>query len=433
MASGAWASGPPAEDRAENTYRKLEVFARVLSYVQSNYVDEVDEEALVHGAIRGMLETLDPHTQYLPPDVFKQVKADTSGELGSLGLEVVPKDEALVVVAPIDGTPAQRAGLQAGDVLLRIDAEPTRGMDLVRALQKLRGPPGQKVNLTILREGFAAPREFIVVKERLRLAPVEGTLYRGFAHLRVKSFQEHTGAALGQELRRLRRLNGKAELKGVVLDLRNNPGGLLDQAVAVADRFLEGGLVIVSTKGRTGVTQERSRARDTEPGYPLVVLVNAGSASASEVVAGALQDHHRATILGTPTFGKGSVQTLIELEDGSGLKLTIARYVTPRGRNIQERGIVPDFIVPAEPGGQPSRRGELHERDLRRHFRGDGDGGVDPSALVASLPPVPRPWASPGPSGDYQLTVALGYLESLASSATRAPAEARPSPPDEAR
>lgn len=416
LASNAWAGPPPAVDHADNTYRQLEIFARVLSHVQNNYVDEVDEQALIRGAIRGMLDTLDPHTQYIPPDVFKEVKIDTSGEFGGLGIELTRKNEQLVVVAPIDDTPAQRAGLKSGDQILRIDDEPTRAMDLARAIQKMRGPAGKKVLLTIMRDGFTAPREFVLLRDHIRITSVEGALYGGFGHLKVKNFQERTDASIARELRRLREGNGGKELRGLVLDLRNNPGGLLDQAVALADRFLPGGLVVVSTRGRTGpqVAEEKSKDRDTEPGYPLVVLVNAGSASASEVVAGALQDHHRAVLLGTPTFGKGSVQTLIELDDGSGLKLTIARYFTPSGRSIQEKGIRPDFVVPDKEGGSLTRGDEVRERDLKHHFKGDGDA-VDPRGLTLRLPPTLKPVE--GTRGDdYQLEIALAYLNGCVSS-----------------
>jgi carboxyl-terminal processing protease len=314
------------------------------------------------------------------------------------------------VVTPLDDSPAQRAGIRPGDQVLAIDEESTRGMDVERANQKMRGPAGKKVLLTILREGFTSPREFALIRDHVRLASVEGALYGGFGHVKVKNFQDRTDAALGKELERLRTLNGGQELKGLVLDLRNNPGGLLDQAVAMADRFLPGGLVIVSTRGRSGaqVTEEKSKDRGTERPYPLVLLVNAGTASASEIVAGALQDHRRALLLGTPTFGKGSVQTVIELEDGSGLKLTIARYFTPSGRSIQEKGIVPEAVVPESEGGLLATPGQLREKDLRRHFKGDGQAeGTGPKP---SLPEPRRPLEAASALTDYQLKVALEYL-----------------------
>src|SRR4051812_48323724 len=365
----------PSPTRGESTFKQLELFARGLSYGEKNYVENVDEQQLMYGAIRGMLDTLDPHTVFMPPDVFKEMKIDTSGEFGGLGIEIARKNDNIVVVAPIDDTPAQRAGIKSGDQILKIDDEATRSMELARAIQKMRGPAGKKVMLVIMREGFTAPREFAIMRDHIRIASVEGALYGGVGHIKVKNFQERTDASLFKELERLRALNGGKELRGLVLDLRNNPGGLLDQAVAISDRFLPGNLTIVSTRGRSGghVTEEKSKDRDTEKPYPMVVLVNAGSASASEIVAGALQDHQRATVFGVPTFGKGSVQTVIEMEDGSGLKLTIARYYTPRGRSIQEKGIMPDFVVGEAEGQTAAKTEQLREKDLKRHFKGEAE------------------------------------------------------------
>ncbi|HZI11803.1 MAG TPA: S41 family peptidase [Myxococcus sp.] len=424
--------GAPASGRAEKaerddaTYRQLETFARVLSYVENNYVEAPDRQRLVYGAIQGMLETLDPHTVFMPPDVFREMKIDTSGEWGALGMEVARKGDKIVVVAPIDDTPAARAGIKAGDELVGIDGESTQGMDVGRAMQKMRGPAGGRVLLTIMRQGFSAPREIAVIRDHVRIISIEGQLHGGIGHVKVKNFQDRTDLYLRKELDRLRALNGGKELRGLVLDLRNNPGGLLDEAVAISDRFLPGNLPIVSTQGRDGrnTTQERSKDRDTEKDYPIAVLVNAGSASASEIVAGALQDHGRAAILGTPTFGKGSVQTVIELEDGSGLKLTIARYYTPKGRSIQERGITPDFLVPDEPGGgvaQPAVR----EKDLRRHFRAEpGVASETPEPAPRGLPEGLKPWDVTAGLKDYPLKVALEYLNGLASAPRGAPSRA---------
>lgn len=396
--------------KSEATYRQLELFARVLSYVQNNYVENVDEQQLMQGAIKGMLETLDPHTVYMPPDVFKEMKIDTSGEFGGLGIEIARRNDAIIVVAPIDDTPAQRAGIKSGDQLLKIDDEPTRSMELARAIQKMRGPAGKKVMLTIMREGFSAPREFAIIRDHIRIASVESALYGGIGYVKVKNFQERTDASLFKELEKLRGQNNGKELRGLVIDLRNNPGGLLDQAVAIADRFLPGGMAIVSTRGRDGAqaTEERAKDRDTEKPYPIVVLVNAGSASASEIVAGALQDHKRAVLMGVPTFGKGSVQTVIEMEDGSGLKLTIARYYTPSGRSIQERGILPDFLV-GESEGVLTKTETLREKDLKRHFRGEAEA-PDVTALKPSLPENLKAWDVTDKLTDYQLKIALNYL-----------------------
>lgn len=413
--------------RDETTYGQLELFARVLSYVENNYVEPVDGQRLMYGAIKGMLDTLDPHTVFMPPDTFKEMKIDTSGEFGGLGIEIARKDDRIVVVAPIDDTPASRAGVRAGDEILRIDEESTEEMDLARALQKMRGPAGKRVVLSIMREGFSAPREIAIIRDHIRIVSVDGTLFEGIAHVKVKNFQDRTDLYLRKELDRLRSQNGGKDLRGLVLDLRNNPGGLLDQAVAVSDRFLAGNVPIVTTRGRNGrnATEERSKERDTEKAYPVVVLVNAGSASASEIVAGALQDHSRAVIMGTPTFGKGSVQTVIELEDGSGLKLTIARYYTPKGRSIQEKGITPDFTVPDTVGGAAAKEA-LRERDLQRHFRGEGAAESPPSAEAApkGLPANLRDWDVTAKVSDSQLKVALNYLNAVAPAGAKAPRRA---------
>lgn len=405
-----------AAGREESAYRQLELFARVLSYVENNYVESVDRKTLIQGAIQGMLDTLDPHTLFMPPEVFREMKIDTSGEFGGLGIEIARKGDRLVVVAPIDDTPAARAGIKAGDELLAIDGESTQGMDLGRALQKMRGPAGGRVLLTLMRAGFNAPRELAILRDHIRIVSVESALYGGIGHVKVKNFQDRTDLSLKKELDRLRALNGGRELDGLVLDLRNNPGGLLDQAVAMSDRFLPGNLPIVSTRGRDGrnASEEKSRDRDTEKDYPLVVLVNAGSASASEIVAGALQDHGRAVIMGTQTFGKGSVQTIIELEDGSGLKLTIARYYTPKGRSIQEKGITPDFLVPEDASGKAGSEAP-REKDLRGHFKAEpsqttSEVAAQPRTLPANL----KDWAVTAKLADPQLRIALNYLHGLA-------------------
>jgi carboxyl-terminal processing protease len=418
LAAGLVLAAPLARaDREDDTYKNLEVFSRVLSYVENNYVEQPDQRKLMHGAIKGMLETLDPHTLFMPPEVFKEMKIDTSGEFGGLGIEIARKGDRIVVVAPIDDTPAARAGVRPGDELLRIDDESTEDKDLAWALQKMRGPAGKRVLLTIMREGFSAPREIAIIRDHIRIVSIEGSLHGGIGHVKVKNFQDRTDLYLRKELERLRGLNGGKELRGLVLDLRNNPGGLLDQAVAISDRFLPGNLPIVSTRGRNGrnASEERSKDRDTEANYPLVVLVNAGSASASEIVAGALQDHGRAVIMGSQTFGKGSVQTVIELEDGSGLKLTIARYYTPKGRSIQERGITPDFLVPDEPGGKPGREAP-REKDLDRHFKAEPIMSMpEPAAPRPTLPANLKPWDVTAKLKDYPLKVALEYLNGAAT------------------
>jgi len=427
-ASGPVFATPPPRAAAPadepTPYRQLELFARVLSYVQNNYVEKVEDKQLIYGAIKGMLDTLDPHTVFMPPEVFKEMKIDTAGEFGGLGLDIAKRGEVLVVVAPVDDTPAARAGVRAGDEILAIDGESTRSMDVARAAAKMRGPAGKRVTLTLMRPGFSQPQDIVILRDHVRIVSVEGSLYGDIGYVRMKNFQERTDASLKKELDRLRTLNGGRELGGVVLDLRNNPGGLLDQAVAVSDRFLPGNLTIVTTRGREGrnVTEERSHDRDTERPYPLVVLVNAGSASAAEIVAGALQDHGRALVLGTPTFGKGSVQTVIELEDGSGLKMTIARYFTPKGRSIQELGIQPDVLV-AEPGDAAATR-LPREKDLRRHLRNDGKGDARAPRVLAA-----KDWALTASLNDPPLRLALNYLHETASEGHRShAAAAEPAP-----
>jgi carboxyl-terminal processing protease len=430
LAVALWLAAPAAlADREDDTYKNLEVFARVLSYVENNYVEPVDNTRLLQGAIKGMLETLDPHTLYMPPEVFKEMKIDTSGEFGGLGIEIARKGERIIIVAPIDDTPAARAGLRAGDEILRIDEQSIQGLDLATVLQKMRGPAGKRVLLTLMREGFSAPRDIAIIRDHIRIVSVEGALHGGIGHVKVKNFQDRTDLYLRKELDRLRGLNGGKELSGLVLDLRNNPGGLLDQSVALSDRFLPGNLPIVSTRGRNGrnATEERSKDRDTEPNYPMVVLVNSGSASASEIVAGALQDHGRAVIMGSQTFGKGSVQTVIELEDGSGLKLTIARYYTPLGRSIQERGITPDFLVPDEPGVKPGAEAP-REKDLKRHFKAEPAAAANPSPGqgARALPANLAPWDVTAKLKDYPLKVALDYLHSVGGASERSSAGAGP-------
>ncbi len=390
----------------EQAYKQLELFARVLSYVENNYVEAPNRQALLYGAIKGLLDTLDPHTAFMPPELFREMKVDTSGEFGGLGLEVAMKNGAMTVVAPMDDSPADRAGIRAGDLVTAIDGESTGDMELTVAQQKMRGPVGRKVTLTLMRKGFTAPRDIVVIRDHIRMASIEGALYGEIAHVKIKSFQERTDYDLRRELERLRGLNSGQPIRGLVLDLRNNPGGLLDQAVAVSDRFLSGELPIVSTRGRGGrlMMEQKSHDRDTEPAYPMAVLVNGGSASASEIVAGALQDNVRATLFGQTTFGKGSVQTVIELEDGSGLKLTVARYYTPKGRSIQESGIVPDYVV--SEGPVEARTGS-REKDLKRHFQGEG---AVPAA-GSHAPPLPSPsWKVAEAISDLPLKIALNYL-----------------------
>jgi carboxyl-terminal processing protease len=328
----------------EDTYEKLKVFTEILSLVQSNYVDEVKSKELIYGAVKGMLETLDPHSAFMPPETFREMQVETQGSFGGLGIEITVKDRALTVVSPIEGTPADRAGIQPGDRIIKIEGQPTKDLTLMDAVRKLRGPKGSKVTITILREGSLEPLDVTLVREVIEVKSVRSKdLGDGIYYVRLSSFQERTTKDMERALEQAQ----KAGSTALILDLRNDPGGLLNQAVAVSDMFLDKGQLIVYTQGRVKNQDLRFTAEHSNgfPRWPMVVLVNGGSASASEIVAGALQDWKRAVILGTKTFGKGSVQTVIPLSDGSGLRLTTAKYFTPRGRSIHGSGITPDIIV----------------------------------------------------------------------------------------
>jgi len=354
----------------EGDYQSLELFTDVLSIIRHSYVEEVDMSKLIQGAIRGMLTTLDPHSSYMDAEMYQEMKDDTHGEFGGLGIEITIKDGLLIIVAPIEDTPAFKAGLKSGDQIVKIDDHPTKDMEIMVAVKMLRGPKGEPITLTIWREGFENPKPFTIVRDIIQLQSVKSRLLdEGLGYVRLSQFQVRTGIDLKTHLDKLRSENG-ADLKGLILDLRNNPGGLLDQAVAVSDLFLAEGL-IVYTEGREAGSklQFNAQREGTEPNYPLVVLINGGSASAAEIVAGALHDHERGIILGEQSFGKGSVQTIIPLGDNSGLRLTTARYFTPAGISIQARGITPDINVPQLDLQQKHSDSRLREQDLKRHFQ----------------------------------------------------------------
>lgn len=362
---------PPTNNT--HVYQYLRLFSDVLNLVQDNYVEKVSSKKLIYGAISGMLRNLDPHSSFLTPEEFKQLQVETKGEFGGLGIEISIRDGALTVVAPLQGTPADKAGIRTGDQIIRINDEPTQGMSLMDAVQKMRGPKGTRVRLTIMRQGIHKPLEFNLVRAMITIQSVRyRTLEPGYGYVRIASFQSGTAAALDKALNKLQESNHP--LQGLVLDLRNDPGGLLNQAVAVSDEFLNHGL-IVYTSGRlksqrmSFYAHKNKKPRD----YPLVVLVNAGTASASEIVAGALQDHKRAIILGEPTFGKGSVQTVIPLGNGCAVRLTTSLYYTPSGRSIQAQGIQPDILVRRDLTQQPAPNGEvqlqrIRESDLPNHM-----------------------------------------------------------------
>jgi len=328
------------------TYQGLSNFTRVLDLVERNYVEEVDSQKLTDSAIDGMLKTLDPYSAYLSPERYRELEIGTSGEFGGVGMEVTVEEDVLTVIAPIEGTPAEKAGIKPRDQILAIEGKSTEGMDVQEAVKLLRGPKGSPVKITIKREGEDAPREVTLVRDKIVVKSVKPELLdNNIGYVRLTQFQDHTAQELRTAIEQLTAQNGK-DLGGLVLDLRNNPGGLLSEAIDVVDEFIDNGL-IVSVKGRAAdqTREYYATKKGSFQTFPLVVIVNEGSASASEVVAEALQDSHRATILGTKTFGKGSVQTIIKLEDGSGLKLTTAKFYAPSGRSINEVGVTPDVTV----------------------------------------------------------------------------------------
>jgi carboxyl-terminal processing protease len=385
----------------------LRTFAEVFGRIKSDYVEDVDDRELLASAIRGMLGGLDPHSSYLDPDEYRDLRVGTTGEFGGLGIEVGIEDGFVKVIAPIDDTPAQRAGMQAGDLIVRIDGKPVKGLSLSEAVTLMRGKPGSKIELTVVREGESSPIQVDIVRDIIKVASVKSrTLEPGYGYLRVSNFQARTTEDLLEAVAELKADNADG-LKGVVLDLRNNPGGVLNAAVGVSDAFLDEGL-IVYTMGRDEDAKLEFKAGpdDVLDGAPLAVLVNGGSASASEIVAGALQDQGRAVIMGEKTFGKGSVQTIVPIDDRTALKLTTARYYTPSGRSIQALGIEPDIglvrgkiAVEEEPDVAP-----LKEADLMRHLDDPENGEADAAdenedtALIAE---------------DYQLAEALNVLKGL--------------------
>ncbi|HEY4719601.1 MAG TPA: S41 family peptidase [Candidatus Methylomirabilis sp.] len=383
----------------DDAYDTLKVFSEVLTLVRHNYVESTNSRELIFGAIRGMLEALDPHSSFMPPELYKEMQIETQGSFGGLGIEITVRERYLTVVAPIEGTPADRAGIVAGDRIIRIDGAPTKDMTLVDAVRKLRGPKGTPVAITILREELD-PFDVTVTRDIIEVHSVRTSdLGEGIGYVRLISFQERTSRDLQDELKALR----EKGMRGLVLDLRNNPGGLLTQAVQIADLFLEKGKLIVYTEGRAK-SQNLSFVdqHDNPQDFPMVVLVNKGSASASEIVAGALQDHQRAVVVGTQTFGKGTVQTVIPLNDGSGLRLTTAKYFTPNKRAIDGAGLTPDIVVePPKPPTTTKNQGPT--KDRRQETIGEQEG--DPSR------PLGR--SAPDPKNDPQLGRAVEVLKAI--------------------
>ena len=340
---------------ATETYEELKTFSEVLTQVQKSYVDETKVKDLVQGAIRGMLSTLDPHSAYMTADMYKEMQVETKGEFGGVGIQIGVKENRLAVIAPIEGTPAHRAGVKAGDFITKVNDETTKDLTLMDAVQKMRGPKGSKVNLTIQREGVPEALQFTLVRDTIKIESVKSKVMDNIGYVRLTQFQESTGRDLSKVLKQFK----EQKLQSTILDLRNNPGGLLTSAVEVSEQFLPSGKLVVYTKGRESKKDEWvSKGKDQMDDSPMIILVNEGSASASEIVAGALQDYGRAVIVGTTSFGKGSVQTILPLGDGSGLRLTTAKYYTPKGRSIQSTGITPDIVVKSQPPTTVAKAGE---------------------------------------------------------------------------
>jgi len=398
--------GGAATPNSTETYKQLNLFGEVFERVRAEYVDDVNDDSLVESAINGMLTSLDPHSNYLNTKNFNDMKVQTRGEFGGLGIEVSMENGLVKVVSPIDDTPAARAGLKPGDLITHLDGDPVQGMTLPEAVEKMRGPVSSEIKLTIRREG-RDPFDVKLIRATIKIQSVRSHLEGdNIAYIRITTFNEQTDVGLNNAMKNLKQQAG-GKLLGVVLDLRNDPGGLLDQAVAVADAFLDKG-EIVSTRGRRSEDAQRYNARpgDIAAGLPVAVLINGGSASASEIVAGALQDHHRAILLGTRSFGKGSVQTIIPLPGHGAMRLTTARYYTPSGRSIQAKGIDPDIVVDAAKIEKTPEKGEAKVATASG-LKGDdpAEGSAEQSSVDPSIIGTPA---------DYQLARAVDMLRGIA-------------------
>ncbi|WP_296231439.1 S41 family peptidase [uncultured Pseudomonas sp.] len=407
-AEPAPAPAPAASSKAPLPLDDLRTFAEVMDRIKAAYVEPVSDKTLLENAIKGMLSNLDPHSAYLEPEAFAELQESTSGEFGGLGIEVGMEDGFVKVVSPIDDTPASKAGIQPGDLIVKIDGQPTKGLSMMEAVDKMRGKAGSKIELTLVRDG-GRPFDLTLTRAVIKVRSVKSQMLEdGYGYLRISQFQVNTGEEVGKALTKLRQENGNKKLRGLVMDLRNNPGGVLQAAVEVADHFLKSGL-IVYTEGRLANSELRFNAdpADASEGVPLVVLINGGSASASEIVAGALQDHKRAVLMGTDSFGKGSVQTVLPLNNDRALKLTTALYFTPNGRSIQAQGIIPDIEVARAKLTREQDSEGIKEADLQGHL-GNGNGGADRPSKAAQGARAERPQ-----DDDYQLSQALNLLKGL--------------------
>ena len=386
-------------------YKQLDLFGDVLERVRADYVERPDDSMLINSAINGMLSALDPHSAYLNPKNFRDMQVQTKGEFGGLGIEVTMENGVVKVVSPIDDTPAAKAGLQSNDLITHLDSEQIVGLTLEQAVEKMRGPVNTPINLTIVRRGKDEPFDVKIVRDVIRINAVKARLEGDIVYVKISTFNEQTHANLVKQVDALKKQLGKAA-RGYVIDLRNNPGGLLDQAIAISDDFLEKGAIVL-TKGRGLEETQRANARagDLAEGKPIVVLINGGSASASEIVAGALQDHKRATVIGTRSFGKGSVQTIIPLGANGAIRLTTARYYTPSGRSIQAKGIEPDVIVEQELPPELQSKGPQRtpsEASLRGHLKNDNKDARENTGSSSYVPKEPEK--------DNQLQYALKML-----------------------
>ena len=396
-------------------YRQLDLFGEVLERVRSDYVEKPDDSKLIEAAINGMLMALDPHSSYLNPKHFRDMQVQTRGEFGGLGLEVTMENGVVKVVAPIDDTPASKAGIMSGDLITALDKEQLQGLTLQEAVEKMRGPVNAPITLTIVRKGVDDPFDVKMIRDVIHIKPVKYNTEDDVGYIHITSFNEQTTADLQKAVKDLKKEIGP-KLKGYIIDLRNNPGGLLDQAISVSDAFLDEGAIVL-TKGRNLEETQRSNARpgDITDGHKLVVLINGGSASASEIVAGALQDHHRAIIVGTRSFGKGSVQTIIPLGSNGALRLTTARYYTPSGRSIQAKGIEPEVVVeeelPDELKDKAAAQSTRSEADLRGHLKGDEEEGEAKDEEESGS----SSYVAPEKDKDTQLKYGLDLLRGIRS------------------
>ena len=396
---------------ASETYEDLQIFAEVLAQVKKHYVEETQTKDLVHGALRGMLASLDPHSSFMTQDMFKEMQVETKGEFGGLGIQIGVKNNRLTVIAPIEDTPAFTAGIQAGDVITKVDETPTKDLTLMEAVQRMRGARGTSVHLTVEREGTENPLDFTLTRDIIKIQSVRSKLLEGnLGYVRINQFQESTAEDLTREIDSL----VPKDIQGLIIDLRNNPGGLLTAAVGVSEQFLDAGRLVVSIQGRNGKKDEyRARTTSKNYEYPMIVLVNHGSASASEIVAAAMQDWGKAVIIGTTTFGKGSVQTILPLSDGSGLRLTTAKYYTPNGKSIHSIGVQPDIVIELKPAqtakqeGGPSKGGEAASETAKKPAL-----PTDKAATTQKPAALDKDGPQPIPQEDAQLLKAVEMLKS---------------------